>query len=49
MLRMSQVFAVPMHVVRVSTDVGDDENGVPDGHDFRSLVVAGDCLKEICY
>ena len=33
-LRMGQVHPVPIHVVRISADVGNDENGVPDGHEL---------------
>jgi hypothetical protein len=31
---MGQMHPVPVHVVRISADVGNDENGVPDGHEL---------------
>lgn len=33
-LRMGQVCPVRMHVVRVSADVGNEENGAPEGHEL---------------
>ena len=38
-LRMGKVHPVPMHVPRVSADVGNEENSTPDGHEFASVVV----------
>jgi hypothetical protein len=35
---VGQMHPVPMHVPRVSTDVGNEQNCAPDGHDFAILV-----------
>jgi len=34
-LRMGQVHPVPIHVVRVSADVGNDENAALDSHELE--------------